>query len=106
MRVAVGELEYPARDDIELVEVLQALGDPVRLQIVRTLDGGEGAIACHEMRLPVSKSTASHHFKVLRESGLTERLTIGGQTHQRLRIDDLEESFPGVVSSIVAASRG
>jgi len=48
----VEEFEYPARDDIELVEVLQALGDPVMLQIVRTLDGGEGAIACHEMGLP------------------------------------------------------
>ena len=62
-------------------------------------------VACADLYDSVSKSTASHHFKVLREAGLTERLTIGGQTHQRLRLADLEESFPGVISSIVAASR-
>jgi hypothetical protein len=50
-----GELEYPERGDIALVDVLQALGDPIRLQIVRILDEGDGAIACHEMGLPVSK---------------------------------------------------
>ena len=41
----MGELEYPARDELELVDVLQALGDPVRLQIVRILDEADGAIA-------------------------------------------------------------
>ena len=39
-------------------------------------------VACADLYDSVSKSTASHHFKVLREAGLTERLTIGGQTHQ------------------------
>ena len=62
-------------------------------------------VACAELYDSVSKSTASHHFKVLREAGLTERVTLGGQTHQRLRLDDVEAAYPGVVSSIVAASR-
>ena len=53
----------------------------------------------------MSKSTASHHFKVLREAGVTERLTIGGQTHQSLRLADLEASYPGVVSSVLAVPR-
>ena len=61
-------------------------------------------MACADLYDSVSKSTASHHFKVLREAGLTERLTISGQTHQRLRTEDLEDSYPGVVSSIIAAS--
>ena len=66
----VGTLEYPERDELQLVDVLQALGDPVRLQIVRFLDGSDGAIACHEIPIPVSKSTGSHHLKVLREAGI------------------------------------
>jgi len=54
---AVGELEHPGRDDLDLVEILQALGDPIRLQVVRLLDQTDGPIACHEMGLPVAKST-------------------------------------------------
>jgi DNA-binding transcriptional ArsR family regulator len=88
-----------------LRDVLEALSDPVRLEMVRRMAAEGAPVACSDLYDTVSKSTASHHFKVLREAGLTERLNIGGQTHQRLRVDDLEESFPGVVSSIVAASR-
>jgi len=89
-----------------LRDVLEALSDPVRLEMVRRLAGAGDAVACADLYESVSKSTASHHFKVLREAGLTERLHIGGQTYQRLRLEDLEESSPGVVSSIVSASRG
>ena len=88
-----------------LQDVLEALSDPVRLEMVRRLAAAGEPVACADLYESVSKSTASHHFKVLREAGLTERTTIGGQTHQRLRLDDLEASFPGVVTSIVAASR-
>jgi DNA-binding transcriptional ArsR family regulator len=89
-----------------LQEVLEALSDPVRLEMVRRMASAGEPVACSELYDSVSKSTASHHFKVLRESGMTERLTIGGQTHQRLRLADLEDAFPGVVSSIVSAPRG
>jgi DNA-binding transcriptional ArsR family regulator len=88
-----------------LQDVLEALSDPVRLEMVRRLAAAREPVACADLYDSVSKSTASHHFKVLREAGLTERTNIGGQTHQRLRLDDLEASYPGVVTSIVAASR-
>jgi DNA-binding transcriptional ArsR family regulator len=88
-----------------LQDVLEALSDPVRLEMVRRMAAAGAPVACADLYESVSKSTASHHFKVLREAGLTERTNIGGQTHQRLRLDDLEASFPGVVSSIVAVSR-
>ena len=87
-----------------LRDVLEALSDPVRLEMVRRLASAGTSVACSDLYDSVSKSTASHHFKVLREAGLTERLTVGGQTHQLLRLDDLEESYPGVVTSVVAAS--
>jgi DNA-binding transcriptional ArsR family regulator len=89
-----------------LQDVLAALSDPVRLEMVRRMARAGGPVACADLYDSVGKSTASHHFKVLREAGVTERITIGGQTHQSLRLADLEDSFPGVISSIVAASRG
>lgn len=87
-----------------LQDVLEALSDPVRLEMVRRMASAGAPVACADLYDSIGKSTASHHFKVLREAGLTERVTIGGQTHQSLRLADLEESFPGVISSIVAAS--
>jgi DNA-binding transcriptional ArsR family regulator len=99
----VGELEYPERDDIQLVGLLQALGDPVRLQIVRTLDQRDGAIACCELGLPVSKSTGSHHLRVLREAGVVKAQVDGTRRYYTLRRDDLETRFPGLLDSILHA---
>jgi DNA-binding transcriptional ArsR family regulator len=89
-----------------LGEVLAALADPVRLEMVRRLADAGGPVACGRLYDSVSKSTASHHFKVLNEAGVTRRLVIAGQTHQELLVDDLEASYPGVVSAIVAVGRG
>jgi len=98
------ELESPTRDDIELVDVLQALADPIRLQIVRILDEGDGAIACHELGLPVSKSTGSHHLKVLREAGVVRAHVDGTRKYHTLRRDDLEARFPGLLDSVLPLS--
>jgi DNA-binding transcriptional ArsR family regulator len=97
----VRELEYPERDDIQVVDVLQALGDPVRLQIVRILDQADGAIACHEIPIPVSKSTGSHHLKVLREAGVVRAQFDGTRRYYTLRRDDLEDRFPGLLDSVL-----
>ena len=99
----VGVLEGPSVEELDLVEVLQALGDPVRMQIVRILDEGDGAIACNEMGLPVSKSTGSHHLKVLREAGVVQGKVDGTRRYYTLRRDDLEARFPGLLESVLAA---
>jgi DNA-binding transcriptional ArsR family regulator len=98
---AVGELQHPAVDKLDLVEVLQALGDPVRLQIVRYLASVDGPIACHEIPIPVSKSTGSHHLKVLREAGIVWTDVDGTRKYPRLRRDDLEARFPGLLDSVL-----
>ncbi len=100
----VGEaLEHPDRDEIELVDVLQALGDPVRLELVRLLDEADGAMACGEIPLRVSKSTGSHHLKVLREAGVIHGEVVGTRRYYTLRRGDLEARFPGLISSVLAA---
>lgn len=98
---AVRELEHPAVDDLDLVEVLQALGDPVRLQIVRFLAESPGAVACHEIPIPVSKSTGSHHLKVLREAGVVTAQVDGTRKYHTLRRDALEARFPGLLDSVI-----
>jgi DNA-binding transcriptional ArsR family regulator len=88
-------------------DVLAALADPVRLEMVRRLVDADGPTACSALYDDVSKSTASHHFKTLREAGLTRRLVIGGQVHQELRLGEVDSCYPGLLRSIVdAAARG
>lgn len=96
-------LTQPARDEIDLVTVLQALGDPVRLQLVRLLDDASGAVCCRELQeqLPVGKSTASHHFKVLREAGVVHCELDGTRRYYTLRHADLDARFPGLLASVL-----
>lgn len=96
-------LPGPRREDIRLEDVLQALGDPVRLQIVRELQGPSGEQACGAFALPVAKSTASHHFRVLREAGVIGQRVAGRERLTRLRKEDLEARFPGLLDSISRA---
>ncbi len=85
-------------------DVLQALSDPVRLEMVRRLDAGQDhTVRCSALYEDISKSTASHHFKVLREAGITERIYIDGVMHQKLRLEALEDALPGVVPSVLGA---
>ena len=89
-----------------LRQVLQALADPVRLEMVRRLAqaGDDVPVACVQLYDDIGKSTASHHFKTLREAGVIQRVVDDGQVQQRLRRADVEESYPGVLDSIIAAA--
>ena len=53
----------------------------------------------------VSKSTLSHHFKVLREAGVTRTRVNGTHRYVSLRGDELESRFPGLLRSVLDASR-
>lgn len=82
-------------------QVLAALQDPVRLEMVRRLHSTGGAIRCQALYDGINKSTATHHFKILREAGLIERTVTDGQTHQRLRSADVEAAIPGLLKAVV-----
>ncbi|HMC04824.1 MAG TPA: transcriptional regulator, partial [Actinomycetota bacterium] len=60
------ELYHPTREQIALPGVLHALSDPLRLDLVRQLDGDGVERACGSFGLPIAKSTATHHWRVLR----------------------------------------
>src|SRR3954452_11444189 len=97
-------LPGPRREDLRLEAVLQALGDPIRLSIVRTLHASPGSErACGTFGLPVAKSTASHHFRVLRDAGVINQRAVGRERLTELRRDDLEARFPGLLGSVVGA---
>ncbi|KAF0847718.1 ArsR/SmtB family transcription factor [Nocardia caishijiensis] len=88
----------------ELPAVLGALHDPVRLEMVRRLSNAGGPLRCAALYDAINKSTATHHFKILREAGLIERLILDGQTYQRLRTEDVDAAVPGLLPAIVAAA--
>ncbi|MCH6258995.1 ArsR family transcriptional regulator [Puniceicoccaceae bacterium K14] len=93
--------EHPPLNSIELPQALHALSDPCRLKIVSTLLESNGQLmACNEFDLGVSKATASHHFDVLRNSGVTQTIVQGTKCMTSLRIEEFEDRFPGVLKLI------
>lgn len=98
-------LIHPKVEDITLTGLLHALSDPVRLDIVRRLAAATNEMNCqaaaHSLDLP--KSTLSHHFRVLREAGLVQSERKGVQLCGRLRIEEIEARFPGLLSAILHA---
>jgi ArsR family transcriptional regulator len=55
------------------VQLLQALGHPARLAIVRELTAGDQVCACDFTSCcDVSQPTISHHLRILKEAGVIE----------------------------------
>jgi DNA-binding transcriptional ArsR family regulator len=96
------EPHHPARQEIELSSVLHALSDPARLEIVRRLSDGDEP-SCGTFELGLSKATLSHHFRVLRESGVVLVRPEGRKRLLSLRSDDLNARFPGLIEAILSA---
>ncbi|MDJ0342985.1 helix-turn-helix domain-containing protein [Streptomyces sp. H10-C2] len=101
------KLPEPSVAEIELVRVLHALADPVRLTLLTVYaDGLEHGCAPEDVSLEhLHKSTVSHHMRVLREAGLTSTRLSGRNRYVSLRRDDLEERFPGLLESLLQAVR-
>ncbi|MFG3440639.1 ArsR/SmtB family transcription factor [Nonomuraea sp. NPDC047897] len=91
---------YPEVSQFDLQQVLEALVDPVRRSIVTQLDAAGQDLACGTFDMPVSKSTATHHFKVLREAGLIRQYYVGTSRMNALRRADMDEAFPGLLDAL------
>src|SRR5205085_3994306 len=94
---------HPAREEIELAAVLHALSDPMRLRIVAGL-AAEDKRTCGSFDLPVTKSTCTHHFRVLREAGVIRQRLEGTTKLNSLRREDLDALFPGLLDSVLRAA--
>ncbi|MEV7026290.1 helix-turn-helix domain-containing protein [Kitasatospora sp. NPDC093558] len=95
-------LAHPEVGEIDLLDVMHALSDPTRMTIVRTL-AAEPERACGTFPVDVAPSTLSHHFKVLRESGLIRQREEANRRLTALRSADLEARFPGLLATVLAA---
>jgi DNA-binding transcriptional ArsR family regulator len=93
-------LYHPSREDLELAAVLHALSDPQRLRVVRELILDPTPRSCGSFDLGVSKSTCTHHFRVLREAGVIAQEEVRTSKLTSLRREDLDERFPGLLDAV------
>src|SRR2546421_5335037 len=101
---ATEEITHPKRGEIELGGVLHAVSDSVRLKIVAALADSEGEPTCGSFDVPVTKSTCTHHFRILREAGVIHQRQVGTTRLNTLRRDDLDARFPGLLEKVLQAA--
>jgi DNA-binding transcriptional ArsR family regulator len=94
----------PDVTDFQLPRILAALADPQRLATVRyvALNGESWCTqVMQEAGLAMTKSTFSHHLRILREAGILTKRIAGAKGYTRLRKDDLDSAFPGLMDAIL-----
>ncbi|GAB7186276.1 helix-turn-helix transcriptional regulator [Kitasatospora sp. Ki12] len=96
--------DHPDAADITLQRILEAFADPVRRSIVRQIANAPDDTACGTFDISVTRSTGTHHFRVLRQSGLIRQYYVGTSKMNTLRRDDLEQAFPGLLDALIAAA--
>lgn len=95
-------LPQPPHASLTLPPVLHALGDPVRLELVRRASAHpESTCSALADGLGVPMSTLSNHWRILREAGLISMTVDGRNRRIRLRADDLHDRFPGLLDPIL-----
>jgi DNA-binding transcriptional ArsR family regulator len=100
----VMSLHHPSREDLEVATVLHAFSDPQRLRIVKRLAGTDEPCSCGGFGLEVTKSTLTHHFRVLREAGVIAQHPVGTSKFNSLRREDLDARFPGLLDAVLSAA--
>jgi DNA-binding transcriptional ArsR family regulator len=97
-------LPEPAVDQLRLEAVMGALADPLRLIIIRKLLLESEAYdhTCGWFGFERPKSSLTHHFKALREAGLIRQRQYGLERRSRVRTEDLDVRFPGLIALVKA----
>jgi DNA-binding transcriptional ArsR family regulator len=98
------EIAHPKMKDVELEQVLKALGDPVRLSVVKQLMAVPGEEkACGTFEYTVTKATFSHHIRILIEAGILRKRQEGTRGMTSLRSEEIKKKFPGLLEMIASA---
>lgn len=98
------QIKHPTIDQVELTDIMYALADPTRLEIVTLLAKAGRKLTCGEIDLNRPKSSMSHHFKILRSAGLVETLIEGTEHMNSLRLEEIEQKYPGVLNAVINAA--
>lgn len=91
---------HPAAADLCLDNVLHALSDPIRRDIVRKLMASD-SMSCIQACAAHPPSTVSFHHKILREAGLIRSEKKGVEVINTLRRADIDERFPGLLDAVL-----
>ena len=96
------DLPVPSLAEVDLDRVLKALAEPQRRRVVVELarDPQDRERACSSFDLPSAKSTRTHHWRTLREAGLVVQRDAGNGTFVRLRREEFDARFPGLLAAI------
>ncbi|WP_301546780.1 helix-turn-helix transcriptional regulator [Gordonia sp. X0973] len=98
------QIDVPDTAVADLHAILNALADPVRLEMARRLFNADEPQACVDLYDTVTKATASHHLKILREAGVVQRFPDGRCARYALRTDDVDAAYPGLLASVLTAA--
>jgi len=71
------------------MHALDALGSPVRRDILRTLRASPLAVGELAARFPVSRPAISRHLRVLEDAGLVEHRALGAGNVYSVRVQGL-----------------
>ncbi|OFS15828.1 helix-turn-helix transcriptional regulator [Kytococcus sp. HMSC28H12] len=91
---------HPDAADLSLARVLAALSDSTRLEMVRRLSDGMEHDSL-DLADDLPRSTLTYHTRMLREAGVTWTRGEGRACLIRLRRDDLDALFPGVLGAVI-----
>jgi ArsR family transcriptional regulator, arsenate/arsenite/antimonite-responsive transcriptional repressor len=85
-------LDHPvALEPTKARALLKAMAEPLRLQIIDALGGGERCVCELTCELGLAQSKLSFHLKVMREAGLIDAREEGRWVYYSLRTDAIEQ---------------
>ncbi len=100
------------RNQTAAAAVFDALGEPVRRQILELLSEGPAPVHRLAEQLPVNRPAVSKHLRVLSEAGLTEHRSVGTSNVYYLRREGLDaarawldQTWEGVLVAFAEAAR-
>jgi len=95
-------LPEPSIDKLQLEALMGALADPLRLTIVRKLmlESEDYDHSCGWFGFDRPKSSLTHHFKALREAGIIRQRQYGLERRSRVRTEDINQCFPGLLELV------
>ena len=99
-------IPQPSMDSFDLTTILSALADPTRRELLRLTYSHMEPVECAVIarNIDVSPATVSHHWRILREAGLTHTRVQGRARFISVRRDEMEQRFPGLLAAILQES--